>query len=157
MGRRIREIFRDDPQFCTDHAEPRNWVEGTMLLGIKNGELLRYTQGEFPRSAWGRDVQLNGTHPLFLVERIGNWGMRFFPCSSSEGDGKAANAATCSFVRKGTLLLRTGNRMPKTTYLIHSIQANLEADNDIVGREHFFGVVPESGISGTAHCIRKAL
>lgn len=157
MSRRIRDIFRDDPQFSTDHAEPRNWEVGTFLMGIKNRDFLSLTQGQFPRPGWGRGIDLDGTHPMFLTERIGNWGVRFLPCTSSGGEGDTANAATCSFVRKGTVLHRTKNRMPLTTYLIHRIQVNLAGDDNVAGRQHFFGVIPECGIVGTAHQERKAL
>ena len=155
MSRRIQDILRHDPRFKPDYAEPQNWEERTCLMGIRNRDLLRYTQGEFPRQGWGKDVPQDGTHPMFLVERIGNWGVRFIPCSSSEGDRDSGNAATCSFIRKDTLLQRTGNRMLKNTYLIHRFQVNLEVDNHVAGREHYFGVVPEGGIVGNAYCVRK--
>lgn len=155
MSRRIQEILKYDPRVSPDYAEPQNWEVRTCLMGIRNRDLLRHTDGEFPRHGWSKDVPRDGTHPMFLVERIGNWGWKFYPCSSSEGDGDSGNAATCSFIRKDTLMLRTGNRMPMKTYLIHQTEVNLEIDNNVAGREHYFGVVPESGIVVNAYYVRK--
>ena len=148
MNRKIRGYLNYDHRVSPVYAEPHNWEDRTYHVGIRNIDLLRHSNDDFPHPGWRGTVDLNGTHPLFLLERVGNWGLRLIPCSSSEGNGVQANAATCAYIRKGTRLMRTGKRMQKNTFLLHQYQVTLDVDSPVAGRENFFGVVPENGIEG---------
>lgn len=76
------------------------------------------------------------THPLFVLERLGDLGHRVCPCSSR-------NWAARRFIREGCVLEITGRVTDRNSYLVESCAFNLPLDPEFWEPLLFMGRVPE--------------
>ncbi len=92
---------------------------------------LREATGVFP--ATFRSPQ--GTHPLFVLERLPGLGHRVCPCSSKRFGARR-------HIRAGCELAYTGRRMDRDSYLVESCTFNLPRTPAFLEPLRFLGLVP---------------
>lgn len=144
--RSLRELNLILPDM--EPALPCNWTERTFLKGIKDESLRTLTRNAFPAVGAGKTAPPQGTHPLFLLILIANFGFKFCPCTTREQDRR-----TTSYIPAGTRLLPAewGNRTDKDSYILLEYSFNLPENTDVAGPKNFFGIVPTEAIQGSAY------
>lgn len=77
------------------------------------------------------------SHPLYVLDRVGDIGHRVCPCSSR-------NWAARRFIREGCVLEITQRITDRNSYLVESCLFNLPLDPELWERLLFMGRVPEA-------------
>jgi hypothetical protein len=113
--------------------EPRMFFQGAFDVA------LREATGVFP-ATFRPDRK---THPLFVLDRIGDLGHRVCPCSSR-------NRAARRFIREGCVLEITQRITDSNIYLVESCTFNLPLDPEFWEPLLFMGRVPEVCLMGCA-------
>ncbi|GAB6036457.1 hypothetical protein JCM15519_10160 [Fundidesulfovibrio butyratiphilus] len=91
-------------------TNPSLWRKNGLFPGATNTTLHQITGRKFPYSTTARNDP-QGTHFLFLTEKIGDGANRFSPCTSREH-------SQFPYVLGGTALFPTGRTLHKTTYIL---------------------------------------
>lgn len=113
------------------------WEDRFFFRGALN-TVLREKTGSFPCKL-GKKGE---THPVFLLQKVGNYAFRTCPCTSKRKPG-------VRYVRMGCILEYTKREMDKDSYILEQYSFNLSAD-EAFHRDLFFeGRVPETCLKKT--------
>jgi hypothetical protein len=114
------------------HLAPAYWEPRMFFQGAIDAAL-REATGVFPATLRPD----RKSHPLFVLDRIGDLGHRVCPCSSR-------NWAARRFIREGCVLEIPGRISDRNSYLVESCAFNLPLDPGFWEPLCFMGRVPEA-------------
>ena len=128
-------------RYRSERSLPDNWEPLDFFKEISDRKLLKETCGKFPRGKPVMSLTESDHHPVLLLKRIGNYNIRFCPCSTKKyGD--------FSHIPANTKLELAPTPFHKHGYICHNIFINLTPENNVVGQENFFGIVRATDIVG---------
>lgn len=111
------------------------WPKSALFVGARDSRLKNLTGGAFPV---GAGLQAN-SHPLFVLETVGNLAHRVCPCSSQRFFNQR-------FIEKGCKLEHTLFVMTERTYLVEECVFQVPKDSDFLWSLRYWGRVPEGCI-----------
>lgn len=114
----------------TNTVPVRFWDQNMLFKDVGN-TWWRLKTGGFPATDF-----TSGTHPLFVLRKIGNQAFQICPCSSKGGK--------VSYIKKGCTLLRTNEQMDRNFFLVERFAFSLPMSATISPQPKFQGKVPES-------------
>jgi hypothetical protein len=110
------------------------WPLHALFLGAKDTHFKRYTGGAFPLGP-GHQAAAS-THPLFVLEKVGNLAHRVCPCSSQRFFNQR-------FIDKGCKLEHTSYVVAERTYLVEECVFQVPKDSGFLWSLRYWGRVPE--------------
>lgn len=142
MNRRVRDFQRLATPFSPEYSSSRNWKKHGLFFA-DNRDLLKLTGDVFPGRTPEKD-SMEGRHPAFILEKIGNIGFRFCP-------GTSKPHLQRSVIRRGARTFPDGFRISKDTYILHEYAFNVSDEDDFDNDLAFVGVVSDGDIVGGYH------
>jgi len=112
----------------------RFWDANMLFKGVENA-WWRLKTGGFPATNHS-----SGSHPLFVLAKIGNQGFRICPCSSKGGSSR--------YIRKGCALMQTNEVVDRNSYLVERFSCTLPASAAFSAQPRLSGIVPDACIRG---------
>ncbi len=101
-----------------------------LFSGARDTELRAIT-GSFPKSIKGP----KSSHPIFILQSLGNFGFRVCPCSSKRHRGR--------YIKKGCVLDETDIVTDRDSFLIEEYSFALSSNSPVESKLRFMGKVPE--------------
>ncbi|WP_338601233.1 hypothetical protein [Desulfoferula mesophila] len=112
---------------------PNLWEERCLFVGAKDNALRHLTRGEFASQA----ASSGKTHPIFVLQRIGNAGHRLCPCSSKRLHNQR-------YIEQGCRLEHTSYVIARRTYLVEECVFQVPSDPGFLWSLRYWGRVPEN-------------
>jgi hypothetical protein len=108
------------------------WPQHALFVGAKDAHFKRYTGGAFPLGPG----QAASTHPLFVLEKVGNLAHRVCPCSSRRFFNQR-------FIDQGCKLEHTAYVVAERTYLVEECVFQVPKDSGFLWSLRYWGKVPD--------------
>ncbi|KMY68946.1 hypothetical protein AAU61_05125 [Desulfocarbo indianensis] len=109
------------------------WPERGLFVGAKDASLRQFTQGGFH----ARSGEAPGSHPIFVLQQLGNLAHRVCPCSTRKYANKRA-------IPQGCVLEHTLYVVRERTYLVEDCVFPVPRDKNFLWSLRYWGRVPES-------------
>lgn len=111
------------------------WPERGLFAGAGDASLRKCTGGRFQ----AKEESPAGTHPIFVIQKVGNLAHRVCPCSTKKYSNKRA-------IPQGCVLEHTFYVLKQRTYLVEDCIFSIPKDKRFVWSLRYWGRVPESDL-----------
>lgn len=111
------------------------WPQNALFVGARDARLKGLTAGAFPLGPGSQ----SSSHPLFVLEAVGNLAHRVCPCSSRRFFNQR-------YIEKGCKLDHTSFVMAERTYLVEECLFQIPKDSAFLWSLRYWGRVPDSCI-----------
>ncbi|MFW6180014.1 MAG: hypothetical protein ACOC43_16780 [Desulfohalobiaceae bacterium] len=111
------------------------WEQNMLFSAAKDKWLLQQTGGAFP-AALRKD---KSTHPIFVLQKLGNMGCRICPCTSRPNRGGR-------YIVQGCRLEITGRSTDRDSYILEQFSFNLPLNPAFKPKLPLMGKVPQTCI-----------
>jgi hypothetical protein len=109
------------------------WPENGLFVGAKDTGLRTFTGGRFQTKA----ETSAGTHPIFVLQKVGNLAHQVCPCSTKKYMNKRA-------IPKGCVLEHTFYVVQERTFLVEDCVFQVPKDKNFIWNLRYWGRVPET-------------
>ncbi len=113
------------------------WPQNALFVGARDPQLKGLTTGAFPQGP----ASPSGSHPLFVLQAVGNLAHRVCPCSSQRFFNQR-------YIEKGCKLDHTSFVLAERTYLVEECRFQIPKDSAFLWSLRYWGRVPEG-------CLRR--
>lgn len=107
------------------------WPQNAMFVGARDPQLKNLTAGAFPQGPAHQD----NSHPLFVLQAVGNLAHRVCPCSSQRFFNQR-------YIEKGCKLDHTAFVLAERTYLVEECLFQIPKDSAFLWSLRYWGRVP---------------